>query len=181
VSLPSSASNELMTDTSTGYSVEPKLQEQRELHELQTLAMGESEDYMPVKHKETPEATEALKKVASKISEELVPLKKIVMDSLRELGTPILDAEIRYNEGIGLYALAILDCDARQALEYWLKIVDEVHKYDIPVFITWTGSINVTPEEMGIYIADVLAKMNMFLVTEKPIDIIRIIEEEWGL
>jgi len=197
VSLPS---YELITAASTKYIgeesayrfLEPELQRQRRLRESQTWAMDRSEDYAPsmnkykspVKLKEMLETNEALKKGALSVSNmlrELVSLKEIVMNSLRKLGAPILDVEIRYGEGVGLYALATLDCDARQALEYWLKIVDEVREHDIPIFISWTGSIDVTPEEMGTYIADALAKMNVFLATEKPIDIITIIEEEWDL
>jgi len=105
---------------------------------------------------------------------------KEIESSLRKLGAPIMGMEPRYSEGIGLYALVTLDCDARRALEYWLRIADEAREYGIPVFIRWMGSIDVTPEEMGIYIADVLAKMNVFLATEEPVDMVRIIEEEWG-
>jgi len=58
--------------------------------------------------------------------------------------------------------------------------VESVRKYGIPVFIAWTGSTDVMPEELGAYIGRALAKMNIFLVTEKPIDVVRIIEEEWS-
>lgn len=169
-------------------------EQQRKLRELQTLVMGVSEDYTLsmgkarslVKRREVLKVIEALKEVMPTIPGMLrefaeVSLKEIVMDSLRELGALVLDVEIRYGESIGLYALAILDCDARQALEYWLKIVDSVREYNIPVFITWTGNTDVTPEEMGTYIGKVLARMNVFLATEEPLDIVKIIEEEWGL
>jgi len=162
--------------------------------ELQTLVMGESEDYTssmskyksPVKRKEMLKTIEALKEVTPLISSKFVEvsevsLKEIVMDSIRELGVPILDVEVRYGEGMGLYALATLNCDARQALEYWLKIVDNVREHDMPIFVTWTGNTDLTPEEMGTYIGKVLARMNVFLATEKPIDIVKILEEEWGL
>ncbi len=108
-------------------------------------------------------------------------LKKLVLDSLRKLGAPVLDVEIRYGEGIGLYALAILNCGARQALEYWLKIADSVRDYNIPIFVVWRGNIDVTPEEMGAYIGRMLAKMNVFLATREPLDIVKILREEWGI
>jgi len=179
----STPSNE-PTTTSTEYTgkviyigEEPEYRFLGESHGSQTLVMGGGEDSTPsmdsvrslVRRIEIPKTTEVSKEVS---------LKEIVMNSLRGLGVPILDVEIRYGEGIGLYALATLNCDARQALEYWLKIVDNVREYNIPVFITWTGSTDVTPEEMGIYIGKALAKMNIFLATEKPIDVVRIIEEE---
>jgi len=150
-----------------------------EPHGSQILVMGGGEDSVPsmdrvrslVRRIEMPKTIEVLEEVS---------LKEIVMNSLRGLGVPILDVEIRYGEGIGLYALATLNCNAHQALEYWLKIVDNVREYNIPVFIMWTGNIDVMPEEMGIYIGKALAKMNIFLATKKPIDIVKIIEEEWG-
>jgi len=117
-------------------------------------------------------AAEALKKVS---------LRKIVMDSLRELGAPVLGVEIRRSEGVGLYALVTLDCGARRALEYWLKVVDSIREYGIPIFIAWTGSTDVTPEELGVYMGRILAKMDVFLAAEKPVDVVGIIKEEWGL
>ena len=165
--------------------------------ELQSMNMGMDEDYTlsidrarPLERREgSLEITEVLKKVVMTMPSmlrELVEfvegsLKEFVLDSLRELGAPVLDVEVRYGEGIGLYTLAILDCGARQALEYWLKVVDRVKDHGIPIFIAWTGSVDVTPEEMGAYIGKALARMNVFLVTREPLDIVKILREEWGI
>ena len=165
--------------------------------ELQSMNIGMSEDYTlsidrarPLERREgSLEITEVLKKVVMTMPSmlrELVEfvegsLKEFVLDSLRELGAPVLDVEVRYGEGIGLYTLAILDCDARQALEYWLKVVDRVKDHGIPIFIAWTGSVDVTPEEMGAYIGKALARMNVFLATREPLDIVKILREEWGI
>jgi len=89
-----------------------------------------------------------------------------MLSSLKELGAPVLDVEIRYSEGVGLYVLDIPNCDARQALDYWLEIADRVRGYGTPVFVRWTGRVDVEPEEMGIYIGRVLAKMGVFLATK---------------
>jgi len=48
----------------------------------------------------------------------------------------------------------------------------------ISLLSVWMLEPRLPAEEMGTYIADALAKMNVFLATEKPIDIITIIEEE---
>ena len=109
-----------------------------------------------------------------------VSLRELMLSSLRELGAPVLGVEIRYSEGIGLYALAILDCDARQALDYWLEIVDRVWGYGTPVFVRWTGRVDVGSEEMGVYIGRVLAKMSVFLATREPVDMVKVLREEWG-
>ena len=110
-----------------------------------------------------------------------VSLKELIFSSLKELGVPVLYVDIRFGEGVGLYALAVLDCDARRALEYWLEVVDGVRKHGVPLFVMWTGSVDVAPEEMGAYIGRVLARMNVFLATRRPIDVVRILREEWGL
>lgn len=165
--------------------------------ELQSMNIGMSEDYTLSIDRARPlgrregllEITEVLKEAMMTMPSmlrELVEsvegsLKELVLNSLRELGAPVLNVEVRYGEGIGLYTLAILDCSARQALEYWLKIVDRVRDRDIPVFVVWTGSVDVTPEEMGAYIGTVLAKMNVFLATREPLDIVKILREEWGI
>jgi len=98
----------------------------------------------------------------------------------REVRAPLLKSiEINYADKIGLYAVAVLQCSARRALEYWMKILDKVREYGIPVFVEWTGDTDVAPEEMGQYIGRALAKMNVFPATEKPLDIVKIVEEEW--
>ena len=106
--------------------------------------------------------------------------EEIILNYLKEIDVPVLDVVIRYSEGIGLYALIILDCDARQALEYWLKIADNMRDYNIPVFVVWRGNTDVTPDEMGDYIGRILAKMNVFLVTREHLDIVKILRNVWG-
>lgn len=111
-----------------------------------------------------------------------VTVRELIENSLKELGAPLLKPiEINYANKIGSYAIAILQCSARQSLEYWMKILDKVQRYGIPIFVEWTGDTDVTPEEMGYYLGKVLAKMNVFLATKEPLDIIRILREEWGL
>jgi len=110
-----------------------------------------------------------------------ISMREAVVDSLRKLDAPVLDVEIRRGECVGLYALVTFNCGARRALEYWLRVVDSVRKYGIPMFVAWTGGTDVTPEELDAYMGRILAKMNVFLATEKPIDVVRIVEEVWGL
>ena len=117
-----------------------------------------------------------------KEKKEIESLRTLIERSLKKLGTPLLESiEINYADKIGLYAVAILQCNARQALDFWMKILDEMQEFEIPILVEWTGDTDITPEEMGQYIGKALAKMKIFLVTEKPLDIIKIIEEEWGL
>jgi len=162
---------------STSWSPVERILEERP-YTLRTLSMDRSTDYTS----DPSEARLTTLRIPSTI-EELVrlSLRELVLSSLKELGSPVLDVEIRYGEGIGLYALAILDCDAHQALEYWLKIVNRTREYGIPTFVMWTGDVDITPEEMGTYIGKMLARMDVFLATKKPLDIVKILREEWGL
>ncbi len=105
-------------------------------------------------------------------------LKELIEDSLKKLGAPLLKTETGYADKIGLYITVTLQCSARQALELWIKILDNVQEYGIPIFVEWTGELDVAPDEMGQYIGKAFAKMGLFLVTEKPLDIAKIIEEE---
>ena len=102
---------------------------------LRTLSMDRSTDH-------TSDPSEA------RLTTLKVSLGELVLSSLKELGIPVLYVEIRHSESIGLYALAILDCDAHQALKYWLKMVDRAREYGIPTFVMWTGDVDITPEEM---------------------------------
>jgi len=121
----------------------------------------------------SPERQEVLERRSS--------LKGMVLSLLRELGAPVLSVEVRYDRDLGLYILAVLDCDARQALEYWLRIADLVSALRIPVFIAWLGHTDVEPEEMGSYLGRILTRMSVSPATREPIDIARILREEWGI
>ena len=152
------------------------------LRELWTLGIDVNEKYISgisagrslVRHREGYTSTYTSLHASS-------TLRELITDFLKKLEVPVLNVEIHYSKSIGLYTLAILDCDARRALEYWLNIADKVREYDIPIFVRWIGDTNVAPEEMGAYIGKVLARINIFLATKEPLDIVKILKEEWGL
>ena len=107
-------------------------------------------------------------------------LVELLYEYLKELGAPLAKPiEIRYVDEIGPYVTITLHCNASLALKYWIEILDKLQGYNIPIFIRWTGNVDVPPEVMGAYIGKALAKMNIFLATEKQFDIARILREEW--
>ena len=153
---------------------------------LQCIDITGSEDYAP--EITAPKVVNILKDITAAVSsiildftELSLTLKEVIARNLKDLGALVLNLEIRYNSKLGLYALAFLDCNARQALEYWLKIIDRVQGLKVPVFVTWTGKVDLTPEEMGIYVGKALARMNVFLETKKRFDIIQVLNKEWGV
>ena len=156
----------------------PELVSREERYTLRTLSMSEGMDYASYP---SDAGLMTLGSPGGVDESAGISLKELIFSSLKELGVPVLYVDIRFGEGVGLYALAVLDCDARRALEYWLEVVDRIREHGVPLFVMWTGSVDVAPEEMGAYIGRVLARMNVFLATRRPIDVVRILREEWGL
>ena len=103
-----------------------------------------------------------------------------ISDILKKLNIPILNFEIKYSSHLGTYILVIIDADAQQALELWLRILDELRSLEMPIFAMWTGKADISPEEMGNYVGKALAKMGLFLSTTEPIDITEVFRKEWG-
>jgi len=103
-----------------------------------------------------------------------------LMRILRRLNIPIVDFKIEWESRLGAYLMLRIDGGARQALEHWLRILDTLKGLNLPIFVTWTGEVDVSPEEMGRYVGRALAKMKLFLVTEEPVDAVEMLGEEWG-
>jgi hypothetical protein len=79
---------------------------------------------------------------------------------------------------IGLYVLIELDTDARGALDTWEKLVDQLRGHiDVPIFVHWTGKLDVDPGELGTRLGKIFAELGVSLFTlTHAIDIIDIIE-----
>ena len=58
-------------------------------------------------------------------------------------------------------------------------IIDKM-KSRFPVFVRWTGKNDVSPEELGMYIGTILAKMGISIATKNRIDVVELIREEWS-
>ncbi|ACB39445.1 hypothetical protein [Pyrobaculum neutrophilum] len=53
-----------------------------------------------------------------------------------------------------MYIAVVLEHSAREALKSWLDISDRLRVcgINIPIFVDWTGQIDVTPEELGTHL-----------------------------
>lgn len=107
-------------------------------------------------------------------------LASIVKDALKRLGVPVISVEMRHSESLGLYALALLDCDMGEALRRWPEIADVARELGVPIFVAWTRGGEMPPEEAGAYVGRALAKMGVFLQTEGPVDVLEALREEWS-
>ncbi len=106
-------------------------------------------------------------------------MKEEVCNILAELGVPVIDVKVEWDEHLGEYIVVIVNSDARQALESWLRIIESLGKrLHRPIFVMWTGNMNVSPEELGAYIGKALARMGIFLSTTEPIDAAKLLEEK---
>ena len=90
-------------------------------------------------------------------------------------------AIVRYNVDprIGFFVLIIANTSAKEALNKWIEIIKRLRKekINVPIFVDWLRETDVTPEELGAYVGQALALMDLELVTETPIDIEKIVRE----
>ena len=71
-----------------------------------------------------------------------------------------------------------LDMDARDALKFWLKVIPFMKSLNIklPIFVRWTGKMNVTAAEFGKYVGKAFSLMNISVRTVEPLDSVRIVK-----
>ncbi len=86
--------------------------------------------------------------------------------------------EFDYNEHYKVYVTIFVDMDAGKAIEKWDRLVDLLKRTGIriPIFINWLGKNDLKLEEIGYKIGNILAKMNIGLATENPINVTEIVE-----
>ena len=90
----------------------------------------------------------------------------------------LLSIGFDYDAYYKLYVKIIVNSRASEAIKKWDNLIDKLReeRIDIPVFVNWLGETNLTPEELGYRIGIILAKMNVGLVTEQPVDVSEIVE-----
>ena len=71
-----------------------------------------------------------------------------------------------------------LDMDARDALKFWLKVIPFMKSLNIklPIFVRWTGKMNVTAAEFGKYVGKAFSLMNISVRTVEPLDSVKIVK-----
>lgn len=80
---------------------------------------------------------------------------------------------------IGQYILIELDMDADKALDTWEKLIEKLRGHiNIPIFVLWTGKLDIHASELGKRLGKIFAELGMSLfTTESPINLI----EEWDI
>ena len=82
---------------------------------------------------------------------------------------------------LGPNILVEVEASAREALELWEKLVEELHpRLRTPIFVAWSGGVDVSPAELGRRLGKLLAKMRASPLTlSHPVDAVEELEREW--
>jgi pimeloyl-ACP methyl ester carboxylesterase len=82
---------------------------------------------------------------------------------------------------LGPYILVEVEAGASEALELWERLVEELYpRLRAPVFVVWTGELDVSPAELGRRLGRLLARMRVSLLTlSHPVDAVEELEREW--
>ncbi|ABL88634.1 hypothetical protein Pisl_1478 [Pyrobaculum islandicum DSM 4184] len=110
-----------------------------------------------------------------------ITVVEVVRRVLTAMRIPVSSIRSVLDDKIGIYIAVVLEYNAREALKSWLDILDRLGEYgiNIPIFVDWTGQMDVTPEELGTYLGKALAKMDLLLIMQEPIDAVEAVREEW--
>jgi len=82
---------------------------------------------------------------------------------------------------LGPYLSVEVYASASEALELWERLVEELYpRLRTPVFVAWTGELDVSPAELGSRLGRLLARMRASPLTlSHPVDAVEELEREW--
>lgn len=82
---------------------------------------------------------------------------------------------------LGSYILVEVEASASEALELWEKLVEELHpQLKTPIFVVWSGGVDVSPAELGRRLGKLLAEMRVSPLTlSHPVDAVEELKREW--
>jgi len=82
---------------------------------------------------------------------------------------------------LGPYILVEVEASASEALELWEKLVEELYpQLKTPIFIVWSGGVDLSPAELGRRLGKLLARMRVSPLTlSHPVDAVKELEREW--
>ena len=96
----------------------------------------------------------------------------------RHLGDKLIYCDLEYDKNYGSYVKVLVSDNASDTVKIWLQVLNDTKHLGIPIFFEWLGKNDLSPEELGMYVAIALIKMELHPVTEKPIDFLKILKEE---
>jgi hypothetical protein len=93
----------------------------------------------------------------------------------------IVSATFSRDPHLGPYILVGVEASASEALELWEKLVEELYpQLKTPIFVAWSGGVDVSPAELGRRLGKLLAKMRVSPLTlSHPVDAVEELKREW--
>jgi hypothetical protein len=82
---------------------------------------------------------------------------------------------------LGPYILVEVAAGAGETLELWERLVEGLYpRLGAPVFVAWTGGLDISPSELGRRLGRLLARMRVSPLTlTHPVDAVEELERGW--
>ena len=82
----------------------------------------------------------------------------------------------------GLVMRLIVDLNAKDALELWLRLVEKFpyRRYGIVLGVRWTGENNVSEDELINYVVKIMITSGLEPIAKRALDVVGELREERG-
>jgi hypothetical protein len=82
---------------------------------------------------------------------------------------------------LGPYLSVEVAASASEALELWERLIEELYPLlRMPLFVVWSGGVDLSPAELGSRLGRLLARMRVSPLTlSHPVDAVEELEREW--
>jgi hypothetical protein len=102
----------------------------------------------------------------------------------RELtGRDVIRGIVTYDDpDYGPVVRLVVDLDAREALDLWLKLVKLIpyERYGIVIGVRWLGEDNVSRDELVDYVVKIMVEGGLRTTALEPLDVVRELRGERG-
>jgi hypothetical protein len=101
----------------------------------------------------------------------------------RLIGRGVIRGIVTYNDpDYGPVIRLVVDLNAREALELWLKLVKLIPytKYGVVIGVRWLGENNVSKDELVDYVVKIMAEGGLRTTALRPLDVVRELRRERG-
>ena len=94
----------------------------------------------------------------------------------------VRNAMIYRDPNYGLSIRLIVDLNAKEALELWLRLVEKFpySRYGIVLGVRWTGENNVSEDELISYVVKIMITSGIEPVAKRALDVVGELREERG-
>ena len=102
----------------------------------------------------------------------------------RELtGRDVVRGIVAYDDpDYGPVVRLVVDLNAREALDLWLKLVKLIPytKYGVVIGVRWLGENNVSKDELVDYVVKIMVEGGLRTIALRPLDVVRELRGERG-